>query len=217
MHHNRGEDNVEFFTINEFCLNKLGISRDKLIGYKEFELWCNSNNYIKNILKNLNIVTIWFEISGIIKGFIGESWVIGSNTMMDENEYLDTRYSSVDRELRSKVYAIALQYEKWLREKGYFDENDIATMCFEKLNKEESEKFDFIVVDEIQDMNESQIVLIYNLVKNINNILITGDPNQIINHTFFDFGRIKKLFYINNKEVDERSLHKNYRSGPYEL
>lgn len=79
----------------------------------------------------------------------------------------------------------------------------------------EIQKFDFIVIDEVQDLSVVQIYLLYNLLKDKKAIFFTGDYHQIINPTYFNFGNLINLFYANDVSVKKSILTKNYRSQKY--
>lgn len=74
-------------------------------------------------------------------------------------------------------------------------------MAIRELELDNIEKYDFIVVDELQDLTEKQIYLLYKLVKNPENVLFSGDFNQTMNATYFNTHRIKSLFTLKSKDI----------------
>jgi len=126
-------------------------------------------------------------------------------------EYLDLSkevsiYSVDDKKI---IHSICINYQKHIDSKNLYDDNDLAGLGMMKLSEK---PFQYLVVDEVQDLTELQLYFLYNLVENKKNILFTGDIHQIINPTYFSCGRLKKLFSINGKKIYERYLTKNYRS-----
>jgi len=133
---------------------------------------------------------------------------------LDEEYYLELPedYSIFSYEDRKEIYQIYLKYNEWLKESNLFDEDDLALIVIEKIKKNEIEKFDFLLVDEIQDLSEVEIYALFNLVKNKENIIAAGDVHQIINPTFFSFGRVANYFSCIDVNFKEFCLKKNYRS-----
>lgn len=273
---------VEFHELLRFCINTLGISRDRIVTYTKFEKWY-VNNIIKYTKNYIHPIDLWTELKGIIKGIMGINWnrdgVIPKNIFKKENldllisdgfvvedngeykinnssieeiiehylykgfkeheiiqeleklrryflEYnfidkmikretylnLPQDYSFFNFDERNYIYDLALKYQKWLDENGYFDENDLVLLVLEKIKNNEVEKYDYILVDEIQDLTELQILMLLELLKDKNNIFLGGDVHQIVNPTFFNFGRLENGLLKNKVNPDKVTLSKNYRS-----
>jgi len=129
-------------------------------------------------------------------------------------EYLDLSsevsiYSEDEKEL---IYAICINYQNYIDTENLYDDNDLAGLCIMKMSEKYGKPFQHLVVDEVQDLTELQIYLIYNLVEDKENVLFAGDIHQIINPTYFSAGRLRKLYSINNKDIYDSYLNKNYRS-----
>ena len=58
-------------------------------------------------------------------------------------------------------------------------------------------KFDFVLVDEVQDLTETEIFFLTTLVKTPENIVFAGDIHQMVNFNSFSFDRLKNLYYKN--------------------
>lgn len=143
---------------------------------------------------------------------------------------LSGEVSIYNEEERRNIYSICLSYQKELDKNKYYDDNDLAGICIEKVlgsmqykevcGKYELDKklqdyiFDYIVVDEVQDMTELQIFLLYSISNNMNkrNIMLAGDVHQIINPTYFNDERIHSLFFKNDFMLSKDSLMRNFRS-----
>lgn len=123
---------------------------------------------------------------------------------------LDQQASIFSREEREKIYSICQDYQNWLDIEGQFDDNDLAGLLMEQ--RSNLETFDYIVVDEVQDLTELQIFLISNLVKDLNHLTFAGDIHQIINPTYYRNDRLRKLYFINNNSLEIGALTKNFRS-----
>ncbi|MGL4912361.1 MAG: UvrD-helicase domain-containing protein [Romboutsia sp.] len=157
----------------------------------------------KDILNNLNIIKQNIEIE------------IVNQKMIDKNTYLSlsSEYSIYDKETRNTIYDVCIKYQEWLSENNLYDENDVTRIVLKNLNNNNLDKYDFILVDEIQDLTEIQIYLMYKSVNNPHNILFSGDFNQTINPTFFNSTRIETLFMNNSyNSFYKKVLYTNYRS-----
>lgn len=137
--------------------------------------------------------------------------------MLKREEYLELpmEYCIFNKEDREIIYDIAEKYDAWLQYEKKVDENDITRVILKKIDKGLIKKYDFIMVDEIQDLTEIQIFLLYSLLKNKNNVFLSGDFNQTINPTFFSTFRIESLFCQHNesKKFNKKCLRVNYRSS----
>ncbi|MCS5420327.1 MULTISPECIES: ankyrin repeat domain-containing protein [Psychrilyobacter] len=202
------EKMVEFYSLEELYEKQL---REKPTGLKIFEKFIYEYN--PRTPKGMENLELYQEIRGIIKGSMGAKGVGNWNRdlkqeLIPREDYLalNKKYTVYSEEVRKEIYKIALIYQKWLTERDYLDENDLAR----RVILSGKEIFDCIICDEVQDLTEVEIYMLKNLVKNGENLLLSGDIHQIINPTYFNFSRVKSLFY--KGEYTEKQLGKNYRS-----
>lgn len=203
-----------FYTIKDFFAKHLNIKRKQIIGLEKFKefLFYSYPNYKKF---KLSPEEIFSEINGIIKGIMifnkADNWNRDlSNSLITLDTYLNlsSKYSVLSKDIRIQMYSIAEKYNSWLKDNKLFDLNDLSIMLY-NLHL----KYDFIIIDEVQDLTELQIFSLVTLAKDRENIFLAGDIHQMVNSTYFNFDRIKNLFYSNyNKNVDIKVLSKNYRS-----
>lgn len=209
-----GIENSNFYSIHGYCLNETGIMHNQYVEFSGFKNWYG------NLYNEFESIEVWTEIRGIIKGYMGNSWqreISLLSPMISCNDYLELseEKSKFNLENRKKIYNIAEKYQEWLEsdEQRKYDDNDLSRKLYEKICNMDIERFDGIVVDEVQDLTECQIAVLFELVKN-NNIYLCGDPNQIINPTLFSFARITDLIYLKQKKsIKQYTLKKNYRSS----
>ncbi|MEG0069516.1 UvrD-helicase domain-containing protein [Cetobacterium sp.] len=203
-----------FYTLKKFFIKQLGISQNKVVGFKEFSSFFTLS-YPNRKKFTISVEEIYSEINGIIKGLmikgIADNWDRDtSKSTIELEDYLNLsfKYSVLDTETRKKIFTICQNYNQWLKEKDYFDLNDLARLSL-NLNL----SFDFIIIDEIQDLTEIQIFSLISFAKSKDNIFLAGDIHQMVNSTFFNFERIKNLFYSKaQKNINIKILSKNYRS-----
>ncbi|MCI5649829.1 MAG: ATP-dependent helicase [Fusicatenibacter sp.] len=115
-----------------------------------------------------------------------------------------------------KVYE---EYEKWMRENRKLDFDDIMVQC-SRLLKERPEilhawqqKFQFILIDEFQDINPIQYEIVRMLALPENNLFIVGDDDQSI----YQFRGARPELMLNfpkdYPQTERVVLDKNYRSS----
>ncbi|NWF51530.1 MAG: hypothetical protein HXY47_00400 [Nitrospirae bacterium] len=114
-----------------------------------------------------------------------------------------------DREL---VYTLFEKYLTLLKENKYYDPNIVA---YDYL-KYVSPIYDFVVVDEVQDITNIQLYLILKSLKKMENFILCGDSNQIVHPNFFYWSKLKSLFYTSAEiEVKKitRIIQSNFRNS----
>lgn len=215
MEFRKGDTKIaDFFTLKEFLCKLLKISSNQIVEFSKFKDFFIFS-YPNRKKFDLSIEEIFSEINGIIKGLMikggADNWNRDlSKPMISLDDYLNlsSKYSTLNREQRIFFYEVCQKYNHWLKQNKLYDLNDLSIELLKK-----DIQFDFIIVDEIQDLTEIQIFALTSLAKNKDNIFLAGDIHQMINATFFNFERIKNLFYSKyNKKVNIKILSKNYRS-----
>ncbi|MBS3973009.1 MAG: AAA family ATPase [Erysipelotrichia bacterium] len=168
----------------------------------------NISNSIINISNKHGIKKVFAEITAVIFGKANPS----INDVLSRNEYSNSiNQSSIDLNEKEKevIFNIAYLFIKYY-EKSYME---LSYEC-NKLLKKGTSTYDLVLVDEVQDYTEIQFMFIYSLVKNKQNIFISGDINQTINPTLFKFGNITKLLHHKGKNwIPAGPLISNYRNS----
>lgn len=131
--------------------------------------------------------------------------------LLPRDEYLKLKEEDTALESRHRefIYALAEEYENYLRSHRLFDENDLARTLLER-DWDTLPAFELVVVDEVQDYTEMQIFLIHRLSRNGRLLLFTGDEHQTIHPTVFSPGHMGKLYY-GESELQKQLLTTNYR------
>ena len=110
------------------------------------------------------------------------------------------------------IYNVCKYLEQYMEIQGLRDYTDQVLDCinFFKSNKEFVPEFDYVLIDEYQDINEMQIELINLITKK--NLFCVGDPRQsIFGWRGGNIGYIMK-FHEKYPDAEIISLNKNYRS-----
>lgn len=154
---------------------------------------------------------IFEEVAGVLTGSAEKGPHLG------EEEYLalGVRQSIFLGEERRTVYRV---FERWLahlREQGLFDANVAA---WERRSLA-TERYDFLVIDEVQDITPVELRLALATLKDKQAFLLCGDSNQIVHPNLFSWARVKSLFHGDGQRQDGQSpldrihvLSANYRN-----
>lgn len=120
----------------------------------------------------------------------------------------------VSMENRVHIYECILEYMNGLNDFGY-SFYDVRRLFLKKLELNNSMiKFDYLFVDEFQDCTRTDFKIFYNLLKNPNNITITGDLAQSIHigkSATSDLRAVKAINGITLKNIRTFTLGVSYR------
>ena len=171
---------VWLFTFHAFCARFLRMEIDKLPGYGgNFAIYdtADSQNLIKQILKEMNLDDKRFQPSGILSRISN-----AKNALQDAAAFA----RQVGDFYEQKVADIYSRYEQKLQLNNALDFDDLLMLSIKLLqeNKEVREKyqdrFDYLLVDEYQDTNHAQYLLTKFLAAKHRNICVVGDADQSI-------------------------------------
>lgn len=123
---------------------------------------------------------------------------------------LGVRQSIFAKEERELVYAAFQKYISWLEEAHLYDPNMMAKHFLPLVKP----CYDYVVVDEVQDITNACLLFILRSLTHKNNFLLTGDSNQIVHPNFFSWSAIKTFFFHNDyANLPISILHTNYRNS----
>ena len=171
---------VWLFTFHAFCARFLRMEIDKLPGYGgNFAIYdtADSQNLIKQILKEMNLDDKRFQPSGILSHISN-----AKNALQDAAAFARQAGDFYEQ----KVADIYSRYEQKLQLNNALDFDDLLMLSIKLLkeNKEVREKyqdrFDYLLVDEYQDTNHAQYLLTKFLAAKHRNICVVGDADQSI-------------------------------------
>ncbi len=171
---------VWLFTFHAFCARFLRMEIDKLPGYGgNFAIYdtADSQNLIKQILKEMNLDDKRFQPSGILSRISN-----AKNALQDAAAFARQAGDFYEQ----KVADIYSRYEQKLQLNNALDFDDLLMLSIKLLqeNKEVREKyqdrFDYLLVDEYQDTNHAQYLLTKFLATKHRNICVVGDADQSI-------------------------------------
>ena len=110
---------------------------------------------------------------------------------------------------RKEIYRVFEWYREKLKTENLWDEPDLVPRTVPG-----KYSYDVLVCDEVQDFTDTQLNLLFNLVKNPNNIFLAGDTKQTVNPSGFRWEEVRKHFYERGLNVPElKNLSLNFRSS----
>lgn len=113
---------------------------------------------------------------------------------------------------RERAYDVFEKYRAWLLEAKLYDLNLVAH-AWRKLT---TPRYDFVVIDEAQDMTNAQLALVLATLKQPDRFLLCGDSNQIVHPNFFSWSKVKSLFWRDEAiavRQELKVLRANFRNG----
>jgi hypothetical protein len=104
---------------------------------------------------------------------------------------LGPRQSLLNVQARGAAHGLFVRYQQWLTEAHLFDLNLVAHQ-WQSLAQP---IYDFVVIDEVQDLTNVQLALVLACLKKPGAFLLCGDSNQIVHPNFFSWSAVRSLFW----------------------
>ncbi len=200
-HHYKNDDQeISFLSFREF-LETLRVPEGKEISYKVFSGWLLRFPRQQRVS---DAHRLYEEFRGVITGSIIDKPWLNQEDYMDlgvrQSIYLDN-----EREL---VYTLFGKYLAFLKDNGYYDPNILAHDYLSHVRP----VYDFIVVDEVQDITNIQLQLILRSLRKTGDFILCGDSNQIVHPNFFSWSNIKSMLY-SDETMEARKLTRILQSN----
>jgi hypothetical protein len=125
---------------------------------------------------------------------------------------LGVRRSLYAEEERSRVYDLFEKYLAWLRSDSLYDGNVVVQELLARVEP----RYDFVVVDEAQDLTNIQLAFALKTLRRPDAFLLCGDSNQVVHPNFFSWANVKSLFFEHEELAPRRHvevLRANYRNA----
>ena len=203
-HYANTQQQVDFLSFEEF-LASIHLPIGRAVCWQDFLHWFQ--NQPRPIIKDAH--KLFEEFSGVIAGSsITNAW-------LSEQEYLalGIKQSIFLPTERASVYELFTRYLVFLKTQQLYDLNIVSHNYLTRVQP----RYDFLVVDEVQDFTTIQLFLLLKVLHKPYAFLLCGDSNQIVHPNFFAWKRIKSLFYQQGilPPATEliRILHTNYRNS----
>jgi hypothetical protein len=193
---------TSFFSFREFLESiRVPVGREAL--WRDFAGWFGR---MRQQFKGLDPHQVFEEIRGVIAADAGG--------VLSREAYrqLGVRQSIFPRDERDRLYDLFELYRQWLIDAGLYDLNLLSHEWLAAA----APRYDFVVVDEVQDITVAQLALILKTLRKSGHFLLCGDSNQIVHPNFFAWSRVKTLFW-RDPELAARQeikvLRANFRNG----
>jgi hypothetical protein len=176
---------AEFLSYREL-IETLRVPNGREVTFTAFAGWFERHRQTaRNTLGELDAHALFEEFHGVISA--------SPNGPMDLPGYLalGPRQSLLGSEARAGAHALFQRYRQWLTESGMFDLNLVAHDWLALALP----VYDFVVIDEVQDLTNVQLALVLACLKKPGEFLLCGDSNQIVHPNFFSWAAVRSLFW----------------------
>ncbi len=213
-HHAAAETQVVDFCSLRELVERIAIPAGQEIPYRRFAQWFGQH---RPYVRVKDAERLFEEFHGVLTGFDPTKPYLA----LADYERLGARQSVFPPDERADVYALFLKYLDLLKTEHLFNPNIVA---FERLALTEA-TYDFVVVDEVQDLTNTQLTLILRTLKKGpiaeggGNFILCGDAHQVVHPNFFSWSGLKALFFQHEPDGAPAGralqlLRTNYRNAP---
>jgi len=176
---------AEFLSYREF-LETLRVPAGREVSFAAFAAWFERHRQsARSALGELDAHALFEEFRGVIAA--------GVQGPLDLPSYLalGARQSLLDTTAREAAHGLFQRYRQWLAESQLYDLNLVA---FEWRAMAQP-VYDFVVIDEVQDLTNVQLALVLACLKTPGQFLLCGDSNQIVHPNFFSWAAVRTMFW----------------------
>lgn len=191
-----------FLSYREF-VETLHVPTGREAQWRDFAGWFAR---MKQAFRNIDAHQAYEEIRGVLAA--------GADGILTRDAYreLGIRQSIFPAEQRDALYDLFEKYRTWLAEAKLYDLNLIAQDWLPRAQP----RYDFVLIDEIQDITPVQLSLVLRTLKKPGHFLLCGDSNQIVHPNFFSWSQVKQLFWRDPALAERQELRvlaANFRNG----
>jgi hypothetical protein len=198
----RDDQDAVFYSYREF-LESLRVPAGREVTWRDFAAWFAR---VRLGFRDVDAHQAFEEMRGVIAA------QAGGCLSRDAYVALGVRQSIFPQGDRHRLYDLFERYRVWLAEAKLFDPSLVAQEWLALA----APRYDFVVVDEVQDLTPAQLLLILRTLKVPSGFLLCGDSNQIVHPNFFAWSRVKTLFWRDEQlgaRQQLRVLRANFRNG----
>lgn len=191
-----------FLSYREF-VESIHVPTGREASWRDFAAWYFR---MRQSFKDIDAHQAFEEIRGVIAA--------GAGSVLTRDAYraLGVRQSIFPEERRDQLYDLFEKYRAWLTEAKLYDLNLVA----HDWQTRAAPRYDFVVIDEVQDITTVQLALVLKTLKKPGHFLLCGDSNQIVHPNFFSWTQVKSLFWTDPKLAERQELRvltTNFRNG----
>lgn len=197
------KQNVDFLAFDEL-IQSLRTPPGRAANFADFQNWLRELPG----RAGLDAHQLHEEFSGVLTG------AEVSKAFLDCDDYLalGVKQSIFPVAEREKIHGLFMSWCRYLERNGLYAE---TILCHDYL-KLAQPRYDYLVVDEVQDLTNVQLFLLLKCLKTPFHFLLCGDSNQIVHPNFFSWSAVKSLFYrerVADAAAEIKVLHANYRNS----
>jgi hypothetical protein len=192
LHAALGFDNpkqeVDFLSYREL-LETLRVPSGREVTLPLFSAWCDRHRQTLRQLGDLDAQALFEEFRGVIGA------QPAGPLSLSEYLALGARQSLLNSAQRELAHGLFQRYRGWLAEAGLHDSNLVAHQWRTQIAERQPPVYDFVVIDEVQDLTPVQLALVLALLKAPGQFILCGDSHQIVHPNFFSWAALKSLFW----------------------
>ncbi len=191
-----------FLSYREF-VESIRVPAGREAGLRDFTGWFARQ---RQHFKGIDAYQAFEEIRGVLAA--------RAEGVLSRDDYrgLGVRQCIFRAEQRDTLYDLFDKYRAWLGESKLYDLNLVA----QQWQALAAPRYDFVVIDEVQDITAVQLALVLRTLKRPGHFLLCGDSNQIVHPNFFSWAGVKTLFWRDPALAERqrlRVLSSNFRNG----
>lgn len=198
----RDQQDVAFLSYRELT-ESIRIPSGREVKWRDFDGWFARQ---RQAFRGIEAHQAFEEIRGVLAA--------SPSGVLSREEYrtLGVRQSIFGEADRERLYDLFERYRAWLADSHLFD----AALLAHEWRALAAPRYDFVVIDEVQDLTAAQLALVLRTLREAGQFLLCGDSNQIVHPNFFSWSRVKSLFWSDPElaaRQELRILAANFRNG----
>ena len=179
---------VDFLSLREL-LETLRVPPGREVSLPAFAAWCDRHRQSLRLLGDIDAQALFEEFRGVIG-----AQPDGPLSLADYVN-LGARQSLLNTAQREVAHGLFQRYRAWLTDAGLVDSNLLAHAWRTEIAEPAGPVYDFVVIDEVQDLTPVQLALVLALLKTPGQFILCGDSHQIVHPNFFSWAALKSLFW----------------------
>ena len=182
LQYENDEQEVSFLSFAEY-LASLRVPAGRELHYRDFARWF-AGHRVGSGLNDPH--QVFEEFQGVLTGASTDRAYLA----LEDYLALGVKQSIFQADERERVYALFRKYLAFLREHQLFDPNMLSFAYLPLVEP----RYDFVVVDEVQDVTTVQLDVILRSLRKPGQFILCGDANQIVHPNFFSWSKVKTFF-----------------------
>ncbi len=199
---------IDFLSLREL-LESIRVPAGREVTFRDFSRWFGQHRPYARVKDGDRLFE---EFHGVLTGADPTQPFLA----LPDYEALGVRQSAFGADERADVYALFTKYLAFLADNTLYNPHIAAFGCLALAEAQ----YDFVVVDEVQDLTNTQLRLILNTLRKkggaSGNFVLCGDSHQVVHPNYFSWANIKSMFYRQEKDAAQtlHLLRTNYRNSP---